>query len=274
MQDAYGGVKVVGTAPAGTGAEFEGFGAEYTDDKGFIVAFDIPVPAGATRVSIKDGATETGSGDVTNDAGKDMLYIHYFANNKKKVTRTFEYTVGENTVTVTYVLDASGVVNSAMVGNVDLSDVGAMDIDEIREAFASDPDFAGLSDVINTQDVVVTPVVKGNTLTLKTTGSYTLSSDEHAEFPGFNWSGSTETPANGYIVVYKLAVPEGATKLTYNNGHEDKTIDLDGDPVLSMAVYFEAGEQRMSRDYSWEDASDNVLAKMTYVYDVSGMKKN
>ena len=267
-------LKVVGTAPAGTGAEFEGFGAEYTDDKGFIVAFDIPVPAGATRVSIKDGATETGSGDVTNDAGKDMLYIHYFANNKKKVTRTFEYTVGGETVTVTYVLDASGVVNSAMVGNVDLSDVGAMDIDEIREAFDSDPDFAGLSDVINTQDVVVTPVVKGNTLTLKTTGSYTLSSDEHAEFPGFNWSGSTETPANGYIVVYKLAVPEGATKLTYNNGHEDKTITLDGDPVLSMAVYFEAGEQRMSRDYSWKDSSDTVLAKMTYVYDVSGMKKN
>lgn len=273
-------LKVVGTAPAGTGAEFKGFGAEYTDDKGFIVAFDIPVPAGATRVSIKDGATETGSGNITNDAGKDMLYIHYFANNKKKVTRTFEYTVDAKTVTVTYVLDASGVVNSAIVDNVDLSDVGAMDIDEIREAFDNETDedgnkpFAGLSDAINTQDVVVTPVVKGNTLTLKTTGSYTLSDNETAEFPGFNWSGSTETPANGYIVVYKLAVPEGATKLTYNNGHEDKTINLDGDPVLSMAVYFEAGEQRMSRDYSWKDAEDNVLAKMTYVYDVSGMKKN
>jgi len=271
-------ISVSGQYKLGDSTKFPGFADADKQDEGFVIVLDMPVPEGMVAATFTDKRGNSKGGTI-NETGPIMHLAQYIKiaeaeENKGKITRIFKwYANNDKTgtpVTVTYIYDVSN-VKAVLPDNI--AEVETLTKTEAAGAFKGTA-FAGLDAKLNATIDTIETDVNGSTVTLAPKGTYTLDANDSSEFPGFTGTGFK--PSTGYVVVFALKVPDGATGLTYNNGTTDKTITSEsfdnGGKELFMAMYFQNGATKVTRNYKWTGENSAVVANVNYCFDVTGMK--
>ncbi len=271
-------ISVSGQYKLGGSDKFPGFANADKQDEGFVIVLDMPVPEGMVAATFTDKRGNSKGGTI-NETGPIMHLAQYIKiaeaeENKGKITRIFKwYANNEKTgtpVTVTYIYDVS---NVTAVLPADIDKVETLTKSEAAGALGEGTPFNGLAEKLNATVEDIKTNVSGSTITIAPTGTYTLDANDSSDFPGFSNTGFK--PSTGYVVVFALKVPDGATGLTYFNGTENKTITSNefdnGGTELFMAMYFPKGATTVTRNYKWTGAN-GVVANVNYCFDVTGMK--